>query len=165
MIRMSKLADYGLVLMTQFLRYSEGGTNLSARQMALETDLPLPMVSKVLKVLTRAGLLVSHRGANGGYGLSRHPKKISVGEILGALEGPVAMTECLEQEGDCRQQQFCPVRTNWERINFAVTNVLDAITLADMVDPLPDQLVTISGSQIPTYELRDKETAAAQCRA
>lgn len=145
MIRMSKQADYGLVLMTQFLRVQDENENLSARQLAAETRLPLPMVSKVLKALTRQGLLVSHRGASGGYSLSRNPDRISVGEVLAAVEGPIAMTACLEDEGDCRQELVCPVRTNWERINYAVRSVLDAISLEDMLEPLPDRLVTLAG--------------------
>lgn len=143
MIRMSKLADYGLVLMTQFLRTPEGERNLSARQLADETRLPLPMVSKVLKALTREGLLVSHRGASGGYSLSKEPTRISVAEVLAAVEGPIAMTECVDDAGDCRQELVCPVRSNWQRINIAVKNVLAAISLQDMLEPLPESLVTL----------------------
>lgn len=156
MIRMSKLADYGLVLMTQFHRHRSQGHNLSARQMARETGLPLPMVSKVLKVLTREGLLVSHRGVSGGYALSKNSEDISVGDVLSALEGPIAMTECLETDGDCRQESVCPVRTNWGRINFAVRGVLDAISIADMVEPLPEQLVTLGGVEVSTVELSER---------
>lgn len=145
MIRMSKLADYGLVLMTQFLRSEESDLNLSARQLADETRLPFPMVSKVLKALTREGLLVSHRGASGGYSLSRPACEISIAEVLEAVEGPFAMTECVEGSGDCRQELVCPVRTNWQRINIAVKNVLDGISLQDMLAPLPESLVTLIG--------------------
>lgn len=155
MIRMSKLADYGLVLMTQFLRHQDGSANLSARQMASQTGLPLPMVSKVLKVLTREGLLVSHRGVSGGYALSRIPEEISIGDVLSAMEGPIAMTECLESDGDCKQEAVCPVRTNWGRINYAVRGVLDAISIADMVEPLPEQLVTLDGIELDTVELAE----------
>lgn len=155
MIRMSKLADYGLVVMTHFLRHQIHGRNLSARQMAHETGLPLPMVSKVLKVLTREGLLVSHRGVSGGYALSRDPEEISIGDVLSAMEGPIAMTECLETDGDCKQESVCPVRTNWSRINFAVRGVLDAISIADMVEPLPEQLVTLDGIEISMVELSE----------
>ncbi|MFZ0427061.1 MAG: SUF system Fe-S cluster assembly regulator [Acidobacteriota bacterium] len=143
MIRMSKLADYGMVLMTQFVRSSDSEENLSARQLADRTGLPLPMVMKVLKALTREGLLTSHRGASGGYGLSRHPSRISVAQILAAVEGPFAMTECVDDSGDCRQELVCPVRTNWQRINIAVKSVLDAISLQDMLDPLPEALVPL----------------------
>ncbi|UCF36681.1 MAG: SUF system Fe-S cluster assembly regulator [Acidobacteriota bacterium] len=150
MIRMSKFADYGLVLMTQFLRASSAEENLSARELASQTRLPLPMVSKVLKALTREGLLVSHRGASGGYSLSRSPAKISVAEVLTAVEGPIAMTECLDSTSVCKQESVCPVRTNWERINFAVQDVLDAISLADMLEPLPDHLVTLGVGETET---------------
>ncbi len=145
MIRMSKQADYGLVLMTAFLRGPQQSPNLSARELAARTRLPLPMVSKILKALARQGLLVSHRGTNGGYSLARTPDRITVSEVLVAVEGPIAMTECLHDRGDCRQVAVCPVRTNWERINVAVKHVLDAITLADMADPLPDSLITVDG--------------------
>jgi FeS assembly SUF system regulator len=144
MIRMSKLADYGMVLMTELLRNQKGKRSLSARQLAKQTGLPSPVVSKVLKALTREGLLVSRRGASGGYSLSRSPERISVGQVLSAVEGPIAMTECLEENGGCRQEPVCPVRTNWERINLAVRDVLDAITLTDMVEPLPNDLVSLS---------------------
>jgi FeS assembly SUF system regulator len=156
MIRMSKLADYGLVIMTQFLRHQDRGGNLSARRMASETGLPLPMVSKVLKVLTREGLLISHRGVSGGYALSRNPDQITIGDVLSAMEGPIAMTECLERDGDCRQEAVCPVRTNWGRINYAVRGVLDAITIVDMMEPLPEQLVTLGGNEVSTAELTER---------
>ena len=156
MIRMSKLADYGLVLMTQFPRHRNRGRNLSARQMARETGLPLPMVSKVMKVLTREGLLVSQRGVSGGYALSKDPVEITIGDVLSAMEGPIAMTECLETDGDCKQESFCPVRTNWGRINYAVRGVLDAISIADMVEPLPEQLVTLGGIEVSAVELSER---------
>jgi len=141
---MSKQADYGLVLMTQFVRSADRKENLSARELAGQTRLPLPMVSKVLKALAREGLLLSHRGPSGGYSLARKPEHISVAEVLTAVEGPIAVTECLDDDGGgCRQVKVCPVKTNWERVNYAIKNVLDAITLQDMIEPLPDGWVTL----------------------
>lgn len=160
MIRMSKLADYGLVLMTQFLQEGSRPGNLSARELAESTQLTLPMVSKVLKVLTKEGLLNSHRGANGGYSLSRAPGRITVGEVVSAMEGPIAMTECLDSDSECKQEAVCPVRTNWERINYAVENVLHAISIQDMLDPLPEQLVTLTGLRVST--LRRESPGFAQ---
>jgi FeS assembly SUF system regulator len=151
---MSKKADYGLVLMTQFVRSADHVTNLSARELARQTRLPLPMVSKVLKALAREGLLVSHRGPSGGYSLSRKPEHISVAEVLTAVEGPIAVTECLDDTGGCRQQQVCPVKTNWERVNFAIKNVLDAVTLQDMIEPLPEGWVTLGDLETGTAEPR-----------
>lgn len=168
MIRMSKLADYGLVLMTQFLRSGNRGRNLSARRLAVETRLPLPMVRKVLKALTREGLLVSNRGTSGGYGLARDPGRISVAEILSAVEGPIAMTECLDTDGNCRQEAVCRVRNNWEWINDAVTGVLGAISLLDMLEPLPDRLVPLAGvmekSEIKAVDSEPRRTEKEAAR-
>ncbi len=93
MIRLSKLTDYGLVLMSYAAR-NKGRTVHTARELSLESGLPLPTVSKLLKLLLQAGFLVSHRGTNGGYSLAREPEDISVAEIIAALEGPIALTEC-----------------------------------------------------------------------
>ena len=92
MIRLSKLTDYGLVLMSYVAR--SGGGLHTARGLAAESGLPLPTVSKVLKTLLQSGFLVSHRGINGGYNLARGAQEISVAEIIAALEGPIALTEC-----------------------------------------------------------------------
>lgn len=146
MIRMSKLADYGLLLLAELAREPESAVCLTARQLAEATRLPFPVVSKVLKILSREGLLNSQRGANGGYSLARRPEAVSVGEVLAALEGPLAMTECVDAPGDCRQEPVCPVRRNWQAINHAVQGVLDAISLREMLDPHPVQLVNLTGS-------------------
>ncbi len=144
MIRMSKLADYGIVLMTELAWRGEADENLSATELAGRTGLPAPVVSKILKALTKEGLLRSQRGANGGYALARLPERITVAQVIRAMEGPIAMTECLEPHGDCRQEAVCPVRRNWNKINLAVEAVLDSITLLDMLDPLPDHLVSLT---------------------
>lgn len=157
MIRMSKLTDYGIVLMTELAREA-ANESCSARELALETRLPFPMVSKILKVLARGGLLTSQRGANGGYSLSRVPQQISIGEVIQVMEGSIAMTECVDTPGDCRQEPRCAVRHNWAKINRAVRSVLDAITLEDMLDPLPERLVTLSGVQL---DLSDSTTSGS----
>jgi len=142
MIRMSKQTDYGVVLLTQFATDSNGLT-LSARELADRANLPLPMVSKILKVLTRAGLLISVRGARGGYMLARRPDRITVTDVISALDGPFAMTECVDAPGDCRQESSCPVRTNWHLINQTVRKALDNITLSDMTRPLTAPLIPL----------------------
>src|SRR5215471_17409204 len=93
MIRLAKLTDYGLVLMTIMARQSLAA-NHTARDLAASSRLPLPTVSKVLKQLLQSGLLISHRGTKGGYGLAKSPADISVAEIVTAMEGPIALTEC-----------------------------------------------------------------------
>jgi len=134
MLRLSKLADYGVLLMAQLAR-DPGGATHNARELAAETGLPSPMVAKVLKTLTREGLLVSHRGAHGGYSLARPPQQIPVAKIIAALEGPLALTQCGAGPGTCEHEPSCHVRSPWERINRAVTGTLERVTLADLIHP------------------------------
>jgi len=144
MIRITKLTDYGIVLMSTLAAQPDELFN--APDLARETQLPLPMVSKILKQLAKAELLESHRGAHGGYSLGRAAQEISVVEIITALEGPIAMTECIEDApGVCTQEPFCPVASNWNRINHAVREALEGITLAEMSHPAPAKLVTLGG--------------------
>ncbi len=138
MLRISKLTGYGVALMTEFAVAPAGGP-LNARDLSERVRLPLPTVSKILKVLAREGLLVSHRGAKGGYTLARPPAEISVAGIIGALEGPIAITECLSGEaGACSQEPLCTIRGNWLLINQAVQDTLEKITLDRMVRSAPD---------------------------
>ncbi|MEZ5332176.1 MAG: SUF system Fe-S cluster assembly regulator [Thermoanaerobaculia bacterium] len=142
MIRMTKQADYGIVLLTRLA--AAPGRLFSACELADETQLPQPTVSKILKILAREGLLASQRGVKGGYVLEREPAEISVADVISALEGPIAITECVDDNpGLCSQEAFCPVRGNWHRINDAIRRALSAITLAEMTQPLPRDLVSL----------------------
>jgi FeS assembly SUF system regulator len=143
MLRVTKLADYGIVMLTYFAGNSDKTFN--ARDIARVVRLPLPVVSKVLKTLSRAGLLASQRGTKGGYCLAFEPEKISVAAIIRALEGPIAVTECTDlAHGDCGLETGCPVRTNWHMINRAIHQALEGITLAQMTQPLRGSLVQLS---------------------
>ncbi len=136
MIRLSKLADYGIVLLTYFAQ--EQQAVLTARELAERSRLPLPTVSKILKALCRGGLVMSQRGVNGGYALARSAKDISVVDIIAAIEGPIAMTECsFTAPGLCEFENACPVRSNWQRINHTVVAALGGLTLLDMKRPSP----------------------------
>ena len=140
MIRMTKLTDYGFILLT-LLSYQQDGPAAAmhnARDLSRSTHLPLPMVSKILKALARGGILASHRGVKGGYNLARAPDQIKVSEIIGALEGPIAITECVTEAhvSSCTLELLCPIRVNWQRINRAVRDALDGITLEEMTRPL-----------------------------
>lgn len=137
MIRIGRLTDYGIVLMTHVA--ANPGVDHSATEIAADARLPLPTVSKLLRLLAREGLLVSHRGAKGGYGLARPAEQISVAGIIGAIEGPVALTLCttVEHTGDCELEMRCPVRGHWQKINRAVRSALEEVTLADIVLPQP----------------------------
>lgn len=145
MIKLSRITDYGIVLMAHFGAIGPGSTR-NAREAAAETRLPLPVVSKILKSLAREGLLASHRGSKGGYSLSRRPEEITVTEMITALEGPIGLTRCTLDSGGCVQEANCHVREPWQRINQAVREALVKITLADLVGPtLPDTLLQFRG--------------------
>jgi FeS assembly SUF system regulator len=135
-IRLSKLADYGIVILTHLARHPE--RQHSAAEIAQEAHLPLPMVSKILKTLARAGILASHRGAKGGYGLALAAQEISVADVITALDGPIAVTACIEDgPGECDIEALCPARANWQRINDAIRQALAGISLAEMTQTLP----------------------------
>jgi FeS assembly SUF system regulator len=135
MLRVTKLADYGIVILTHFA--NQGGANANARDIAGLVRLPQPVVSKILKLLAKHGLLESQRGIKGGFRLARSPESITVAQIIRALEGPIAVTECTDRiHGDCGLKTGCPVRTNWHLINHAIHQALEKITLAEMARPL-----------------------------
>ncbi len=131
MLRITKLTDYGIVLLVQFAS-DETRSSKNARTMAEATSLPLPVVSKILKSLAQGGLLTSQRGAKGGYALARRPEDVNVAEIIDALEGPIALMECSAGPGHCEQETSCQVRDPWQRINQAILETLKHVTLREL---------------------------------
>lgn len=154
MVRLSKLTDYGLVLMSR-LAQRRNLPFCTARDLAVELQLPLPTVSKLLKVLLQSGLLVSHRGIRGGYSLSREPREIGLAEIIAALEGPIALTECsTDVTGLCQLETCCAIRKNQQMISQAVRGVLEKLTLSDLIQPLMLTPVRDArGNLVPTIGL------------
>lgn len=135
MIKLSRMADYGVVLMTQFAR--DAGQLKTASDMAATSGLPVPTVSKILKRLVQEGLLESHRGIKGGYMLAREPGEVSMADIIGAVDGPIALTECMSGDGlICEIEALCPTRTNWKKINDVLTAALASVSLAEMAGPI-----------------------------
>ncbi len=126
---MNRLTDYGIVLLTALA--TEGGSGLPARELAARTALPLPTVVKLLKLLGRAGLLVSHRGTKGGYSLARPAREVSMAEVIEALEGPLGITECHVPES-CEHESLCPTRPNWMKVNRVLHDALERLTLEEM---------------------------------
>ena len=133
MLRVTKLTDYATVVLTVLAGASE--TMLSANCLAERAGLEAPTVAKVLKPLAQAGLVQAFRGATGGYRLARPASEISLVEIVEAMEGPLAMTECSVHDGHCGIEQSCGARANWRRINDVVADALRRVTLADMTLP------------------------------
>lgn len=130
MLRISKLADYAILVMVELAR--DEGRVISAQALAERAHVELPTASKVLKLLAGAGLVTSQRGPAGGYRVVRSPAEITVAEIIAAIEGPIAMTECSVHEGLCSVEANCNARDNWQRISRAVARALSDISLAEM---------------------------------
>ena len=133
MFRLSKLTDYAVVVL---VRLAEGEGVQTSPGVAQATGVPEPTVSKVLKALAASGLVASQRGARGGYRLVRPLAGIAVADVITAIDGPIAMTACVEGSGaSCEASCTCPVRGRWDVVNDAVRDALSAITLADMAPP------------------------------
>ena len=132
MLRISKLTDYAILIMVELTRDHE---MLSAHALAERVGVEVPTASKVLKLLAGGGLLKSFRGPNGGYRVTRKAAEISVAEVIAAIEGPIAMTECSVEKGLCSQEDSCELRGNWQRISLAVADALHKVSLAEMVAP------------------------------
>lgn len=136
MFRLSKTTDYGIVLLACLARDGSAGPH-NARELARDSDLPMPMVSKILKALAREGLLISQRGPKGGYSLARDPKELSVSEMINVLEGPVGLTDCAIGPTLCEHETMCAVREPWQMISRVVERALADVTLADLVRGRP----------------------------
>ncbi len=133
MLRISKLTDYAIVMMVELAR---DGEMLSAHVLAERLRLEIPTASKLLKLLSGSGLLESYRGANGGYRVSREAGDISVAEVIAAIEGPIAMTECSVEQGLCSHEDDCGLKGNWQRISAALNRALQQVSLAEMSAPM-----------------------------
>jgi FeS assembly SUF system regulator len=133
MLRISKLADYGTVVMVSLAKQPEQVRN--ARDIASRSHLTVPTVSKLLKRLTAAGLLTSLRGVSGGYKLERPASDISVADIIYALEEHRGLTECSTHGSECSLQEVCHVQTNWRLISQAIESALDSVSLEDLAKP------------------------------
>ena len=133
MLRLSNLADYGVVVMTAAARAAEDGRLASAAQIAQLTTIPAPTVAKLMGHLGRAGLLVSHRGVGGGFALARDPRDISLADIVEAIDGPISLTHCGQPGADCCGiAASCQVKPHWAPVNRAVRHALTGVTLAEL---------------------------------
>lgn len=133
MLRISKLTDYAFILLGHMAR---GRAELyAAAELAESTGIAMPTVSKVLKALARGGVVRSLRGARGGYALSRPAQQTTVAEIIHAMEGPIAITECGVAGHRCDQSSACQAQDNWVVINRAIHAALEAVSLAELSRP------------------------------
>lgn len=136
MIRLSKLTDYAIVLLTQIVR--QDGKVATTAVLAKATGLPYPTVSKVLKTLTRGGLLHAQRGSIGGYTLTRSGADISIADVVSVMDGPIAIADCVEGgAGGCGIEKCCPLNGHWNRINQVVRDALSDVTLHEIAFEVP----------------------------
>lgn len=137
-LRLSKLTDYGIVVLARMGEAEAEDGPQSAPGLALRTALPEPTVAKVLKILSQAGLAEGLRGARGGYRLARPLGAIPLSEVIVAFEGPIALTACVDgASGGCESEELCPVRGRWDPVNRAIRGALERITVAELAGQPP----------------------------
>jgi len=135
MFRISKMTDYGVVVLGQLA--GRTGHRQTAPEIATATGLPSATVAQVLKPLASASIVSSQRGAQGGYWLARAPEGVSLRELVVAFEGPLAVTACVEASTDCCDvEPLCLLAGGWEQVNSAIANALDSVSLADLLYPI-----------------------------
>ena len=133
-MRLSSMADYAIVTMAAAARHC-GNARVSAGQLALETGLPAPTVQKLVSRLTAAGLLRSTRGVGGGLKLARPAAAITLADIVEAVEGPIALTACVEQgKHDCTLEAACALRPHWPAVNQALRGALAGVPLTQLAE-------------------------------
>lgn len=140
MLRVSKLTDYGSVILSYMA--SHPNQTMSATTLAKGVLLPPATVSKLLKIMVNGGLLCSILGKQGGYQLARCAHEISLDDIINVLEGPIALTECSAQKGLCRIEDNCEIRKNWQSVNHIIQQSLAQVSLQDML-PVNNQIKAI----------------------
>lgn len=132
MIRISRLSDYAVLVMCT-VAHSNGRLS-TTQELSQLTHLGEPTVSKVLKKLVKAELLISVRGAKGGYKLAQTPKETSITDIIAAIDGPIAVTNCIEGSGhECAIESLCESRRGWQKVNHAIHSALKDVALSDFL--------------------------------
>lgn len=155
MFKINKLTDYSTVVMCYLAEAPEKVHN--AKDITMHTHINQPTVSKILKMLAKAHLLVSQRGVNGGYQLAKSPDNISIAEIVLAIEGVVGLTECSMEHSHCNIQDSCHIRGNWRQISHIVRQMMHNLTLADLAKPmLPMDLHIRAGMSQFNKEIQDE---------
>jgi FeS assembly SUF system regulator len=139
MLRMSKMADYAALMLATMSEQPEA--HHTAAELAATTGISQPTVSKLLKTLVHAELVTSRRGVHGGYSLARAPASISAVDVIEAIEGPLAVTECTVSPGSCELEPTCQLSSQWQLLSVAVRKALAEITLEDLIgDPISPRI-------------------------
>jgi FeS assembly SUF system regulator len=156
-MRLTKLTDYGIAILA-FMASRPNLLFVSA-DVASQTAIPGPTVAKLLKLMTKSGLLLSRRGVKGGYCLAAHPEATSLATIIQALEGPISLTQCVTSAAGCEISAHCRMQTPWLRLNDLMTQWLTAVFLSDLIaspalaaSHKENENHFIAGSQKPRFE-------------
>ena len=148
LFKLNRLTDYAVVVMSQMA--TGGDTVSNAPDIARSSMLPLPTVSKILTCLGKAGLVSAQRGASGGYALTREAHFITVADIIQAMEGPISLTACVAgTDESCDVEALCPMRGHWNKVNMAIRQALDSVTL--------DEIAQQSIPDLPVADARNEE--------
>jgi Rrf2 family protein len=144
MLKLTKKADYGLIAL-RHLAVNSGGVSSSAKAIADCYGIPLPLLAKILQKLTKLGMLQSLPGTNGGYRLAREASRITALEVIRAIDGPIILTSCFTEHGECSHSEKCTVRTPLRKVHEGILNLLETITISDMSKDEPtDTLLRIT---------------------
>jgi len=134
MLRLNRLTDYAIVAMSKMSHRPDDVRTTT--QISLETAVPMPTIAKLLNALVKGGLVFSHRGASGGYTLSRPAEDITAADIIQAVEGPISLTACVDGSDEkCGIQLDCPMSGNWNKVNQAIQKALKEVSLAELGAP------------------------------
>jgi Rrf2 family protein len=134
MLKLTKKADYGLIAMRHLAEHADLGA-CSAKDLAEMYSIPQEALAKILQRLTKAGLLASQYGTNGGYTLARNPRQISAFEVIRAIDGPLFITSCSSATEDCEQSDRCTVRGPLRKVSRSIEDVLNRLTIWEMTEP------------------------------
>lgn len=154
MLKLTKKADYGLISLKHLSLFARDRA-ASAKEIAETYRMPVPILAKVLQKMVREGFLLSEQGANGGYRLARDPGTITALEVIRAIDGPVILTSCFTEHGDCELSSKCNVREPLRRVHEGILTILDSITINDLSsdESPPASAVPDKGFQLPVSAL------------
>jgi FeS assembly SUF system regulator len=142
MLKLSKKADYGLIAL-KYLAMEKSGRSSSATDIAEAYGMSTTLMAKVLQKLAKFGLVAAHHGSSGGYTLARHPSMITALEAIRAIEGPLFITSCVTSHGECDLSMTCSIREPLRRVNDSILEVLSKVTISQMTDEAPAEMVEL----------------------
>jgi FeS assembly SUF system regulator len=142
MLRIGKMTDYALLLTNQLVAARDA--LCTTDDLVAATQLSPATVRRLLKQLVDSGIVTSYRGVKGGYRLANEPAAFTVADVIGAIEGPIALTQCATQKGECELVATCDLKNNWSYVNHMIADLLQHITLADMSHTVSERIVHIS---------------------